>query len=166
MKNLIALSVLFIFLLSNSCKETPDTSVTTQVEPDYKTMIIQANQELLNKGNLDYADQVFSAEYANGNGPEMIKKFVGELRSAFPDLKVSIGQVLIDGNKVAWQRTHTGTHQGKFLGFEPTGMNTTWTTMIITEYDENGKIHKEWGTNDMVEQLLNNSKALESTESD
>lgn len=144
--------------------ENAETSEANSDNPDYKAMIIEANEELLNKGNLDYADQVFSTAYANGNGPEMIKKFVGELRTAFPDLKVSIDQVLIDGNRVAWRRTHTGTQKGKFMGFEPTGMSTTWTNMIITEYDENGKIHKEWSTNDIVEHLLNNTMAVKSNE--
>lgn len=146
--------------------ENSGTAEPTIDGPDYKAMIIQTNDELLNKGNLDYADQAFSADYANGAGPELIKKFVGELRAAFPDLKVSISQVLIEKNRVAWIRTHTGTHQGNFLGFEPTGMSTTWTNMIITQYDDNGKIQKEWSTNDIVEHLLNNSLANDSTDTE
>lgn len=117
-----------------------------------KAQVIQANDELLNKGNLEYADQVFADEYG-GQGPGMIKEFARNLRAAFPDLRVEVEPLIAEGNMTAWRRTHTGTHQGEYLGFPPTGKQISWEMTIISQ-SENGKVIEEWGTDNLLEVLL------------
>ena len=55
-----------------------------------KALIHRANDEILNKGNLDFADQAFDKDYvlngtkADVSGPEYIRQFAAALRIAFP----------------------------------------------------------------------------------
>lgn len=126
------------------------------IQEQNKALVRRANEEILNKGNLAFADEVFATDYvAHGSterGPEMIKKFVAALRTAFPDLHVSVEPIIAEGDMVAWQRTHTGTHQGKYMGMPATGKSVTWQTMVISRYVD-GKVVEEWGIGDLQERL-------------
>lgn len=156
MKNakLILFAVLALFL--GSCTEPSNMTEVIDHTQRNKDAIIKANDELFNKGNLAQADSTFTANYA-GEGPEWIKTFVGNMRTAFPDIQVTVDPLIGEKNKTGWVRTHTGTHTGAFLGFEPTNKKLTWTSIIISEYNEEGKVTKEWGVNDLFEVLYNAS---------
>jgi len=123
--------------------------------------ITKANEEILNQGNMGYAREIFPSNYVNHGpdgaviaGPESIVKFVTNLREAFPDLKVEVEIIAVDGDKVAWTRTHNGTHKKEFMGIQASNKPIKWTSVIITRY-ENGKIAEEWGTDNIVERMLN-----------
>ncbi|UZR99704.1 ester cyclase [Chondrinema litorale] len=152
MKNLDLVSSLILLFILGACTHQNESADKFNSPEGIKNAIVKANDELLNKGNLDFADQVFAKEY-RGAGPDVIKKKVTNLRQAFPDLQVSIEPIIVDGKRTAWLRTHTGTHQGEFAGYAPTGMKVTWETMVISEYDEDGMVAKEWGVSNIIEVL-------------
>ena len=77
------------------------------------------------------------------------------MRTAFPDIQVSIDPIITEENMAAWRRNHTGTHQGEFMGFQPSGKKITWQTIVFSEYNEDGKVVKEWGVSDLFEVLQN-----------
>ena len=52
---------------------------------------------------------------------QVIKKIVTTLRTAFPDLQVTIKPIVAEGNMVAWPRTQTGTPQAEYMGIPATG---------------------------------------------
>ncbi len=54
-------------------------------------------------------------------GPEGLKAFFTELRTAFPDMQVEVKKLVADGDSVAFAYTLTGTHQGDFNGYKPPG---------------------------------------------
>jgi predicted ester cyclase len=107
------------------------------------------------KGNLDYADKIVTQNYA-GEGPRWIKNFVELLKMAFPDIQVSVNPVVAEGNMVAWQRTHTGTHQGEYMGFQPTEKKITWRAIILSKYNSEGKVIEETATSNLFEILQKN----------
>ena len=126
---------------------------------DWAPQIQRANEELLNKGNLELVEELFAPTYvfhgAEGDsegGPDAIKAFLTSIRTAFPDLRVEVEILTTEGDKVAWQRTHRGTHQGEYLGVPASGRLITWRSMIVTRYEE-GKIVEEWGVSDRAERL-------------
>lgn len=125
-------------------------------EQTLKGLLVKANEEMLNKGNYNYADEVFTAEYGEG-GPEQIKLFIKELRTAFPDLKVKVEPIIAEGNMLAWRREHTGTHKGSYLGFQASHKTIQWTAILISRY-ENGKVAEEWAEDNLLEVLLRESK--------
>ena len=143
------LSVVLILVTGGTLFLPPQ--VHARQEQQLIDLIRQANDELLNKGNLDFADEVFAATYGD-RGPEGIKAFVTELRSAFPDLHVTVGEFVVEGDRVAWVRTHRGTHQGEYMGVPATGKTITWRAIIISRYLDN-KIVEETGISDLLEHL-------------
>ncbi len=70
-----------------------------------------ANDEILGKGNLGAVDEIFATDYvvhAGGKhhkGPGFVRKFVGQLRSAIPDLRVvEVALRIQAGDTIVWQR--------------------------------------------------------------
>ena len=108
----------------------------------------------VNEGNLDAVHEFFLPTYVNHGsegdytGPEVIVGFVGALREAFPDIQVEIEVLVTEGNKVAWLRTHRGTHQGDFMGIPASGREIVWQDIIVTRYDD-GMIAEEWGVTEL-----------------
>ena len=83
----------------------------------------------LNAGNLDVADEIYARDFVMhdpGNpdrlpGPEGTKQGFAAFLAAFPDLHVTIDDIIAEGDKVVWRVSLTGTHNGEFLGIAPTG---------------------------------------------
>lgn len=125
---------------------------------DYGPQLRAANEELLTKGNVAVARDLFAPNYVvhfNGGeqrGPEAIEQFVAGLRAAFPDLRYEIEILATEGDRVAWLRTHQGTHQAEFMGVPASGRSITWRDMVVTRY-EAGKIAEEWAVTDIGEHL-------------
>src|SRR5262245_52867568 len=55
------------------------------------------------------------------DGPAGMKRFVAEMRAAFPDWTVSTDDLMVDGDRLVSRWTVRGTHRGPFAGVEPTG---------------------------------------------
>ena len=111
-------------------------------------------------GDLDAADGVYAPDYVNHqhhdpddprdlHGIEAMKGFVAEFRRAFPDFRDSIDIQLAEGDLVTTRFTSTGTHEGPFMGVEPTGRELTWTGISIDRISE-GKIAESWANWDMM----------------
>jgi steroid delta-isomerase-like uncharacterized protein len=56
-----------------------------------------------------------------GSGREGFRNQWRQWQTAFPDLHFEIVDLLAEGDKVLTRWVLTGTHQGPFLGLEPTG---------------------------------------------
>jgi predicted ester cyclase len=63
-------------------------------------------EELGNEGNFDLADEIFDhylAHQSDGTtlerGPEDVKRFMGEFRSAFPDFHSTIEDMVAEGTR-------------------------------------------------------------------
>ncbi len=157
MKNSITVILVISSLLMGGCTGKINEPEKIDNSERNKSLIIKANEELINKGNLSFADEVFTSDYSGGagEGPESIKKYAGNMRTAFPDIQVSIDPIIAEDNMTVYLRTHTGTHQGEFMGFQPSGKKITWQTIVFSEYNEDGKVVKEWGVSDLFEVLQN-----------
>ncbi len=119
-----------------------------------------ANDEIVGKGNLGVADEVFATGYvvhAGGKefkGTEFVRRFIGQLRSAIPDLRVVQVEFLTQaGDTIAWQRTLGGTHRAGLMGIPPSGQKVEWRDMMVTRFD-GGKIAEEWAVSELAGQLL------------
>src|SRR5215208_692531 len=81
------------------------------------------------QGNIDLLDELLAPDYVNHTpatpdlptGPEGVKGVVSMFRSAMPDLKVVIEDMIAEGDKVATRYTLEGTHEGELFGVPPTG---------------------------------------------
>ena len=54
-------------------------------------------------------------------GAQLLKEVFVRLHRAFPDLYITIEDLIEEGDKVVARNTVTGTHQGEYMGIPPTG---------------------------------------------
>lgn len=83
---------------------------------------------LFNRGELDRVEEFVTEDFVNheawpGEDPgyEGFRLRLRRLRSAVPDLRMEVHEVVAGGDLVAYRATLSGTHRGELLGMAPTG---------------------------------------------
>ncbi|WP_254272055.1 ester cyclase [Haloarcula marina] len=76
-------------------------------------------------------------------GPGGVEEWIREFATGFPDLQITVGDVLADDGVVMFDATFTGTHDGDFDGIPPTGQRVEINFMDKMEV-EDGRIQREW----------------------
>ena len=82
-------------------------------------------------------------------GPEGAKPLLAQLTSTFPDLKLTIKDILQDGNKVVVRARMAGTQSQPFLGFPSKNRKMDIQVVDIHEFKD-GKIIRTWHTEDWM----------------
>jgi predicted ester cyclase len=111
--------------------------------------------DVFNGRNLDVADELIAPEAVNheagpgasSRGPESLKAAVTWLSAAFPDVHMAIDDIVAEGDKVVLQTTMSGTHQGSFMGIEPTGRRFAQRQVHILRMQA-GKAVAHWAVRD------------------
>jgi steroid delta-isomerase-like uncharacterized protein len=126
---------------------------------DNKALVRRMTEEVFNKGNVAAAEEfvaptivVHRAGVPDAKGLDGFKQAVSALRTAFPDLHLTIEDMVGEGDKVAVRFTYHGTQKGEFRGVAASGKEMTWTTIII-DHIVNGKIQEVWNISDLGRQL-------------
>jgi steroid delta-isomerase-like uncharacterized protein len=112
------------------------------------------------QGNVDLLDELLAPEYINHTlaapdlppGPEGVKEVVSMFRSAMPDLKVVIEDMIAEGDKVATRYALEGTHRGELFGAAPTGKHLRIKSMTVERLSE-GKIVEHWRVTDELDMM-------------
>src|SRR5215203_3984231 len=112
------------------------------------------------QGNIDLLDELLSPDYINHNlaapdlptGPEGVKAVVSMFRSAMPDPKVVVEDMIADGDKVATRYALEGTHEGQLFGVPPTGKRLSIKSMTVERVSE-GKVRDHWRVTDNLEMM-------------
>lgn len=124
-----------------------------------KTLIRRFYEEVFNKRNLAALDDFFAPDHVDHTlppglpvGPEGTKQAIATMLKGFPDLRVTIEDMIAEGDKVViWFTTH-GTQQGTLGGIPPTGKQVAVSTIEITRM-AGGKIAEDWGLDDRLGML-------------
>jgi steroid delta-isomerase-like uncharacterized protein len=82
-------------------------------------------------------------------GPEGAKPLLTMLTTAFPDLTLTIKDILQDGDKVIVRAEMAGTQRREFLGFPPKNRKMAIQVVDIHEFKD-GKIVRTWHTEDWM----------------
>jgi steroid delta-isomerase-like uncharacterized protein len=85
-------------------------------------------------------------------GPKLLKEIFVRLHQAFPDLHITIEDLIEEGDKVASCNTVTGTHRGDYMGIPPTGKSVTYKEIFIVRFRD-GRIAETWGVVDVFSQM-------------
>lgn len=113
-------------------------------------------EEVFNRGNLIVLEKIVHPEYRYSSstekmqGIEDLKSFILGLRSAFPNLKITIEEQVGEGENICTRISVTGTHQGDFLDIPPTGKEINVQGIVLSRL-ENGLIRDEW---ELLDQLV------------
>jgi predicted ester cyclase len=86
-------------------------------------------------------------------GAEALKEVFARLHRAFPDLHVTVEDLVAEGDKVVGRNTVAGTHQGgDYMGVAPTGRPIVYNEIFIFRFTD-GRIAETWGVVDVLSQL-------------
>lgn len=127
---------------------------------EFKAKVEQILVEAWNKGNLDGLDELYAADFVRHRPPlsdveglEAFKEYIVGFRSAFPDLRVTYDEMILDGDTFATRWTVRGTHTGPgALPFPPTGKQMTLLGCLVVHMEE-GKFVEEWQYADFLGML-------------
>src|SRR3954465_6193551 len=81
-----------------------------------RAMLRRMFDEVINKGNLDVADELFAEDYVDHGpmgdmaGREQFKQLGGMWRAAVPDVHCELDNIIVEGDTAAWTVHTTGTH--------------------------------------------------------
>ena len=151
------ISLLLTCILFTIFSSIPQVSADTEAN---KAIVSCLFEEVFNQGNVDSADELIAPyfiHYTSGKmdakGIESYKELVGSLRIAFPDLKVTVEDVIGEDNMVSTRQTYTGKHQGDLQGVPPTGIEAVFTGICIFRIAD-GKITEGWTEYDLLGLML------------
>jgi steroid delta-isomerase-like uncharacterized protein len=111
-------------------------------------------EESFNTGSVELIDQLVAPEARNHDpalpaqmrdlrGPDALKRIVTMYRAAFPDLRMTVDDVIASGDKVVLRWHSEGTHRGELAGLAPTGVHGMATGISIDQWRD-GKIVEAW----------------------
>ena len=109
--------------------------------------------EIISAGDFEKAVEVVNSEAPDNellpcDPPakliDTFKTTFKEAREAFPDLSVSVEDVIAEGDRVAARVTMRGTHRGTFQGIASTGKRVEVRAIDMFRIS-NGKIVEHWG---------------------
>jgi steroid delta-isomerase-like uncharacterized protein len=111
-------------------------------------------EESFNTGNFALIDELVASDAVNHDpaapaelrdlrGPEVLKRIATVYRTAFPDLRMTVDDVIAADDKVVLRWHSEGTHRGDLAGLAPTGARGSVTGMSIDRWKD-GKIVEAW----------------------
>ena len=119
-------------------------------------LVRNMEEDLFNHRDRTAVDRYVSPAYtlrtaAEGapSGREAIKAYISAYLGGFPDLRISIDQLLAVGDKVVGVFTFTGTHKGDLFGMTPTGRTISVRQIAIYRV-EGGQVIDEWEVSDQL----------------
>jgi steroid delta-isomerase-like uncharacterized protein len=109
--------------------------------------------------NPDLIDEVYASDVVwhepdrDIHGTEEAKQFISLYNSAFPDMNVTVEDMVAEGDKVVTRVSIRGTHQGETEEFgPPTGRQIEGTLITISRI-EGGQIVEDWDAYDNLTTL-------------
>lgn len=126
------------------------------VPEEGKALFHRYMDELANRGNMAAADELVAADVVEHEEPppgtppgrEGVKHFFTMLRSAFPDIRITVEDQVAEGDKVVSRVVCRGTHRGEFMGLPPTGRQVEYEAIDIVRIID-GQIVEHWGVTDI-----------------
>jgi predicted ester cyclase len=85
-------------------------------------------------------------------GAQLAKEVFGRLLRAYPDLHITVEDLIEEGDKIVSRNTVTGTHQGEYMGLPPTGRSVTYNEILIVRF-AGGRVAETWGVVDIFSQM-------------
>lgn len=127
---------------------------------------LEENKEIVRRldaiwdGDLEIVDELVAEDFVNHNpivpdappGPVGFKQNVTALRTAFPDISFTTGDLIAEADKVVIRAVGHGTHEGRLMGVEPTGREVELSGIVIFRIRD-GQIVERWAQYDTMGML-------------
>ena len=128
---------------------TPDGSIQAR----NKAVAMRVFDEIFNQGKFEVAYEIYAPEFRNHGLHQSYdlktdQDAVHAEKKAFPDLRMSVQEMVAEGDKVAVLWTFRGTHTGSgYEGLPPTGTPVEVRGITIWRIVD-GRIREEWSSFD------------------
>lgn len=126
---------------------------------DHEPLMRRWFEEVWNKGRVEAIDEMMAADcVAHGLGDaevvgtETFKGFHAQFRGAFPDIRITVDDVVSQDDRAAVRFTIRATHRGDHLGIPATGREVSFPAMSFVRC-RNGQIVEGWNSVDMLGML-------------
>jgi steroid delta-isomerase-like uncharacterized protein len=126
--------------------------------PEEKTVnlreLVEQDIAAINHGDWDKLDELYAEDFiVHGTdeirGRAAYKQAFNKEKIGFPDMSLTVNDIIVEGDKVAVRTTIRGTHLGEYMGLKPTGKVIEIGGLYI-ERVANGKFVEMWGISDDV----------------
>jgi steroid delta-isomerase-like uncharacterized protein len=132
---------------------TEDITEVTSAEVVVRRLI----DEGFSQGRLDVCDELVADDTVehqefgpnHAAGSEGVKAVIASLRRAFSDFELHIDDLVVAGDTVWIRNTATGTNDGSFMGYPPTGRPFRITVFDVLRVVD-GRIVEHWGVPDRL----------------
>lgn len=111
---------------------------------DYKTIALEYFYKLLNEKDISICDKLLSDDYKDSDaskdtlpGPQEPKEYVSKFLRKYPDMRITVEDIIAEGNKVALRNVWYGTDKETGEKFHKMGN-------IILVFNEKGQIKQRW----------------------
>jgi steroid delta-isomerase-like uncharacterized protein len=124
-----------------------------------KIRVRRLYEEVFNQKNPAAIDDYFAPDVIDHSLPpgvpggiEGVKLTISLFLAAFPDLHITVEDLIAEGDKVVARWTLHGTHEGASLGMPPTGKQVTMPGISVVRL-EGGKSAEQWVIHDQLGML-------------
>ena len=133
--------------------KTPNTDLTQQLRAERHA--VETFYRAFSEKNPDLVDAVLAPDWDDiplgpdqGPGPAGIKPIIRSFASAFPDLLITIHDLVQEPGKIATRAEISGTHLGDLFGIAPTGKKVSFR---LHEFHTvaNGRLTTTWHMEDL-----------------
>jgi steroid delta-isomerase-like uncharacterized protein len=122
---------------------------------ELKARTLEGFDRMFNQGDLDYVDNALAPGAVDHQEPDgtdfaaHLKHVISTLRTAFPDLRFDVHQLICEDGTVACRSTMTGTHQGPLrigpmAGLPVNGTRIEVPHMHFFHYDADSRVTDLW----------------------
>ena len=128
-------------------------------------VIVRKVYEIIITGDFDRAQEIVgpdtpdnerasvTEEHPQPRLIETFRQFVADAHAAFPDMRITVEDMIAEDDRVAARVVMRGTHQGEFQGIAPTGNRVQVRAMDMFRIAED-KIVEHWGHGDDPTHML------------
>jgi predicted ester cyclase len=123
-----------------------------------KKLVLEHYEDFVNKHNPEAVRRQLAPDFRDHEmppgtppGPEAALQYRAVLHTAFPDLRVTIEDIVAEGDRVAVRARWTGTHRGvlPMMPIPVTNRGFTFTGMVFWRISD-GRIVERWATIDRL----------------
>jgi steroid delta-isomerase-like uncharacterized protein len=126
-------------------------STEAQLKDAYRRII-----DAISQGDAAGLDELLAPDVVDHNaipdqapGRDGFKQWMAAARTAFPDMRGTVEEVIAKGDRVAARMTWHGTHRGDFVGVGPTGKRVSFSAFHLVRFSQ-GRAVEWWGTADLL----------------
>ena len=124
-----------------------------------KALMRRLFEEGFHSGKLAVVDEIFYPNFVDRSTPEQppgtkgVKDYISMVRTGFPDISITIEDLVAEEERVVVRTTWRGTHLGEYEGIAPTGKHVT-RSMIQIFHVKDGKLLEEWSEGESLSQQI------------